>query len=94
MAGIRKAASVILSEFLEDEMQKNDSELERIAALFELSEWAAASRITGYVEEVVGNMSNTSSKQNFRLSRATFQWLLEYVYDIPQIIPPFLLTIR
>ena len=63
MAGAHRAravASFVLSEFLEEDVVKNESEdeLEGLAALFLENERKPAVRIRGYVEEVVANLSD------------------------------------
>ena len=60
-----------LAEILKEEMPGNNPEdkLEGLATLFVLNERADASRITGYVEEIVENIRDTSGfKRNFRLN--------------------------
>lgn len=46
-----------------------------------------AVRIRGYVEEVVANLSDDRFKRNFRLSRGTFEWLMESLKNCPELIP-------
>ena len=53
----------------------DDDELEGLALLFLETERIPASRITGYVEDVVRNMTATMFTRNFRMSRETFHWL-------------------
>ena len=80
MAGIREVAALALavSEVVEDEIpfESNDNELEGLALLFLETERIPASRTTGYVEDVVPNLTATMFKRNFRMSRDTFHWLL------------------
>ena len=78
MAGAHRAhavASFVLSEVLEEDIVKNESEdeLEGLAALFLENERKPAVRIRGYVEEVKANLSDGRFKRNFRLSRDTFE---------------------
>ena len=74
-AGIRKVAALALavSEVVEDEIPfaSNVDRLERLALLFLETERTPASRINGYVEDVVPNLTNTMLKRNFRMSRDT-----------------------
>ena len=44
-------------------------------------------RIRGYVEEVAANLSDDRFKGNFRLSRGTFEWLMESLKNCPELIP-------
>ena len=41
----------------------------------------------GYVEEVVANLSDDRFKRNIRLSRDTFEWLMESLETCPELIP-------
>ena len=54
----RAVASFVLSEVLEEDVVKNESEgkLEGLAALFLENERKPAVRIRGYVEQVVANL--------------------------------------
>ena len=81
--------SSVLSEVLEDDVVKNgsDDELEGLAALFLEHEQKPAVRIRGYIEEVVANLSDDRFKCNFRLSRDTFEWLMESLENRPELIP-------
>ena len=65
----RAVVSFVLSEVLEDDAAKNESddELEGLAALFLEHEQKHAVRIRGYVEEVVANLSDDRFKRNFPL---------------------------
>ena len=85
----RAVVSSVLSEVLEDDVVKNESddELEGLAALFLEHERKPAVRIRGYVEEVVANLSDDRFKRNFRLSRDTFEWLMESLENCPELIP-------
>ena len=92
MAGAHRAravASFVLSEFLEEDVVKYESEdeLEGLAALFLENERKPAVRIRGYVEEVVANLSDDRFKRNSRLSRDTFEWLMESLENCPELIP-------
>ena len=92
MAGAHRAhavASFVLSEVLEEDIVKNESEdeLEGLAALFLENERKPAIRIRGYVEEVVANLSDDRFKRNFRLSSDTFEWLMESLENCPELIP-------
>ena len=62
--------SLVISEVLEEDVIKNDSEdeLEGLAALCFGHERKPAVRIRGYVEEVVANLLDNRFKCNFRLS--------------------------
>ena len=79
MAGIREVAALALavSEVIEEEipLESDDDELEGLALLFLETERIPSSRITGYVEDVVRNMTATMFTRNFRMSRETFYWL-------------------
>ena len=68
----RAVVSFVLSEVLEEDVVKNESEdeLEALAALFLDIQRTPAVRIRGYVE-VVANLSDDRFKRNFRLSRGT-----------------------
>lgn len=81
--------SFVLSEVLEEDVVKNESEdeLEGLAAFFLDIERTPAVRIRGYVEEVVANLSDDRFKRNFRLSRGTFEWLMESLKNCPELIP-------
>ena len=85
----RAVVSFVLSEVLEEDVVKNESEdeLEGLAALFLDTERTPAVRIRGYVEEVVANLSDDRFKRNFRLSRGTFEWLMESLKNCPELIP-------
>ena len=74
----RAVVSFLLSEVLEEDVVKNESEDELVglAALFLEIERTPAVRIRGCVEEVVANLSDDRFKRNFRLSRGTFEWLI------------------
>ena len=79
MAAAREVAAFLVSELFEDEvpLEEWDDELENLAACYLQSERAAASRISGYVEGTVRNYSDATFKRHFRMSRDTFQWLVE-----------------
>ena len=79
MAAAREVAAFLVSELFEDDipLEKSDDELENLAACYLQSERAAASRISGYVEDTVRNYSDATFKRNFRMSRDTFHWLVE-----------------
>lgn len=85
----RAVVSFVLSEVLEEDVVKYESEdeLEGLAALFLDIERTPAVRIRGYVEEVVANLSDDRFKRNFRLSRGTFEWLMESLKNCPELIP-------
>ena len=85
----RAVVSFVLSEVLEDDVVKNESEdeLEGLAALFLEIERTPVVRIRGYVEEVVANLSDDRFKRNFRLSRGTFEWLMESLKNCPELTP-------
>lgn len=85
----RAVVSFVLSEVLEEDVVKNESEdeLEGLAAFFLDIERTPAVRIRGYVEEVVANLSDDRFKRNFRLSRGTFEWLMESLKNCPELIP-------
>lgn len=91
MAGADRRAviSFVLSEVSEEDVIKNESddELEGLAALFLEHERKPAVRIRGYVEEVVANLSDDRFKRTFRLSRDTFEWLMESLENCPELIP-------
>ena len=57
-----------------------------MAALFLEHEQKPVVRIHGYVEEVVANLSDDHFKRNFRLSRDTFEWLMESLENCPELI--------
>ena len=64
--------------------------LKGLALLFLQTERVAASRITGYVEDVVPNLTANMFKRHFRMNRDTFHWLLEglrNLKDLPELIP-------
>ena len=85
----RAVVSFVLSEVLEEDVVKYESEdeLEGLAALFLDIERTPAVRIRGYVEDVVANLSDDRFKRNFRLSRGTFEWLMESLKNCPELIP-------
>ncbi|XP_067056494.1 putative nuclease HARBI1 [Acropora muricata] len=85
----RAVVSFVLSEVLEEDVVKYESEdeLEGLPALFLDIERTPAVRIRGYVEEVVANLSDDRFKRNFRLSRGTFEWLMESLKNCPELIP-------
>ena len=62
--------SFVISEVLEQDVVKNESEdeVKELAALFFEHEQKPAVRIRGYVEEVVANLSDDCFKRIFRLS--------------------------
>ena len=89
MAAAREVAAFLVSELFEDEapLEESDDELENLAACYLQSERAAASRISGYVEDTVRNYLDATFKRNFRMSRDTFQWLVESLQNSPEILP-------
>ena len=79
----------MLAELLEDDIlhESADELADGLAALFLENERTPAVRIRGYVEEVVSNLTDVRFKRNFRLSRDTFEWLLESLENSPELIP-------
>ena len=55
--------------------------------LFLETERTPATRITGYFENVVPNLSDSTFQKNFRMRRNTFTWLTEYLAECRELIP-------
>lgn len=80
--------SFVLSDVLEEDVKnESEDELEGLATLVIKNERTTAVRIRGLVEEVVANLSDDRFKPNFRLSRGTFEWLMESLKNCPELIP-------
>ena len=66
---------------------ESDDELEYLAMLFLEMETTPATRITGYFENVVPNISDSTFKKSFRMRRNTFTWLTESSAECRELIP-------
>ena len=60
-----------------------------MAVLFLENERKPTVRIRGYVERTlfVANLPDDRFKRNFRLSRDTFEWLIESLENCPELLP-------
>ena len=80
MAEAQLVASVVLQELLEELVPprcESDDELEFIASLLLETKRTPATRITGYFENVVPNLSHCKLKK-LPMRRNTFLWLTVY----------------
>ena len=89
MAEAQLVASVALQELLEKLVPprcESDDELEFIASLLLETKRTPATRITGYFEDVIPNLSDSKLKK-MRMIRNTFLWLTVYAEQFSRDCP-------
>ena len=82
MAEAQLAASVVLQELLEELVPprcKSDDELEHIKTLLLETERTPATRIIGYFENAIPNLSDNKFKGKFSNEKKYILWLTVYV---------------
>ena len=90
MVEARLIVSLVLQELLEELVPprcESDDELEYLAMLFLETERTPGTRITGYFENVVPNISDSTFKKNLQMRRNTFTWLTESLAECRELIP-------